>query len=186
MATGWGMAIGTHNASYAATVAKVQVDKKTGKVDVQELWAAQDSGMTVNPGLIENQMSGNLIQGTSVALQEALRYDKHRVTSTDWVSYPILRFKDAPKVHTYVVQRTRSAVDRLGRAAARPRRPGDRERDLRRDGRAHVAAADDSLLHPRAVGRGVGMQDAERSDARQLVPPRHSGRARKRARPAAS
>ena len=62
--------------------------------------------MTVNPGLIENQMSGNLIQGTSVALQEALRYDKHRVTSTDWVSYPILRFKDAPKVHTYVVQRT--------------------------------------------------------------------------------
>ena len=51
-------------------------------------------------------MSGNLIQGTSVALQEALRYDKHRVTSTDWVSYPILRFKDAPKVHTYVVQRT--------------------------------------------------------------------------------
>ena len=34
MATGWGMAIGTHNASYAATVAKVQVDKKTGKVDV--------------------------------------------------------------------------------------------------------------------------------------------------------
>ena len=106
MATGWGMAIGTHNASYAATVAKVQVDKKTGKVAVQELWAAQDSGMTVNPGLIMNQMSGNLIQGTSVALQEALRYDKRRVTSTDWVSYPILRFKDAPKVHTYVVQRT--------------------------------------------------------------------------------
>jgi nicotinate dehydrogenase subunit B len=46
------------------------------------------------------------IQGTSVALQEALRYDTHRVTRTDWVSYPILRFKDAPKVHTYVVQRT--------------------------------------------------------------------------------
>ena len=106
MATGWGMAIGTHNASYAGTVAKVQVDRKTGKVTVQELWAAQDSGMTVNPGLIQNQMSGNLIQGTSVALQEALRYDKRRVTSTDWVSYPILRFKEAPKVHTYVVQRT--------------------------------------------------------------------------------
>jgi nicotinate dehydrogenase subunit B len=105
-ATGWGMAIGTHNASYAGTVAKVQVDKKTGKVAVQELWAAQDSGMTVNPGLIENQMSGNLIQGTSVALHEALAYSKHRVTSTDWVSYPILRFQDAPRVHTYVVQRT--------------------------------------------------------------------------------
>jgi CO/xanthine dehydrogenase Mo-binding subunit len=28
------------------------------------------------------------------------------VTSTDWVSYPMLRFKDAPAVTTVVVQRT--------------------------------------------------------------------------------
>jgi CO/xanthine dehydrogenase Mo-binding subunit len=59
----------------------------------------------VNPGLIENQMSGNLVQGTSVALNERLRYSTHRVTSMDWVSYPILRFKDAPRVHTTLIQR---------------------------------------------------------------------------------
>jgi CO/xanthine dehydrogenase Mo-binding subunit len=103
---GWGMAIGTHGASRAGTVAHVQVNKKTGKVTVLHLYAGQDSGLAVNLGLIENQMSGNLMKATSKALFEELRFDKKRVTSTDWVSYPMLRFKDAPAVTTVVVQRT--------------------------------------------------------------------------------
>ena len=106
LVNGFGMAIGTHNSSYAATVAHVQVDRRSGKVAVLDLWAAQDSGLAVNPGLIENQMSGNLVQGTSVALIEQLRYSTHRVTSVDWVSYPILRFRDAPRVHTILIQRS--------------------------------------------------------------------------------
>jgi nicotinate dehydrogenase subunit B len=106
LVTGMGMAIGTHNSSYAAAVARVQVDRRTGRASVLDLWAAQDSGLAVNPGLIENQMSGNLVQGTSVALVEELAYSTHRVTSVDWVTYPILRFRDAPRVHTTVIQRT--------------------------------------------------------------------------------
>ena len=44
-----------------------------------------------------------------------MAFDRSRVTSLDWVSYPILRFKDAPKVST----RSWSSDDkapRLGRA----------------------------------------------------------------------
>ena len=33
-------------------------------------------------------------------LHEELQFDKKRVTSRDWVTYPILRFKDTPKVTT--------------------------------------------------------------------------------------
>jgi len=43
-------------------------------------------------------MSGALIQGLSRALYEAPTWNKERVTSLDWVTYPILRFKDAPTV----------------------------------------------------------------------------------------
>jgi nicotinate dehydrogenase subunit B len=43
-------------------------------------------------------MSGALIQGLSRAMLEQVTFNKDRVTSLDWVSYPILRFKDAPKV----------------------------------------------------------------------------------------
>ena len=99
------MAIGTHGASRAGTVAHISVNKKTGKISIIHLYAAQDSGLAVNPALIENQMSGNLMQGTSKVLHEELQFSKTRVTSTDWVTYPMLRFKDAPPVTTVVVQR---------------------------------------------------------------------------------
>ena len=48
--TGWGMAIGTHNASYAGTVAHVQVDKKTGKVSVPGPLGGAGLGPDGQPG----------------------------------------------------------------------------------------------------------------------------------------
>jgi nicotinate dehydrogenase subunit B len=81
------------------------VNKKTGKITVDHLYAAQDAGTTVNPASVENQMEGCLVQGTSRALLEQVNFTRVRQTSLDWVSYPILRFKDAPAVTTVVVQR---------------------------------------------------------------------------------
>jgi nicotinate dehydrogenase subunit B len=71
---------------------------------VLHAYAAQDSGLVINPGLVENQMSGNLIMGVSRALYEQVVFDKERITSVDWASYPLLRFKDAPNVTTVIVQ----------------------------------------------------------------------------------
>ena len=105
MKTGWGMAVGTHNDSYAATVAHVEVNKKTGKVTALHLYSGQDSGFVINPDLIMNQMTGSAIQSTSKVLHEELQFDKKRVTSRDWVSYPILRFKDTPKMTAVIVHR---------------------------------------------------------------------------------
>jgi CO/xanthine dehydrogenase Mo-binding subunit len=102
---GWGMAIGTHGASRAATVAQISVDKTTGKIAILHLYAGQDSGLAINPELIENQMSGNLMQGASKILHEELQFSKTRVTSQDWVTYPMLRFKEHPNVTTVVVVR---------------------------------------------------------------------------------
>jgi CO/xanthine dehydrogenase Mo-binding subunit len=66
-----------------------------------------------------NQMSGSLVQTTSRSL-EAVSYTKSRVTSLDWATYPILRFKDAPKVTTVVLQRT----DQPSTGAGEPLVPG--------------------------------------------------------------
>jgi CO/xanthine dehydrogenase Mo-binding subunit len=38
-------------------------------------------------------------------LNEEVRFNTTRITSLDWVTYPVLRFKDHPKVTTIVVQR---------------------------------------------------------------------------------
>lgn len=102
---GQGIAIGGFAKTYAAVIAQVEVDTKTGKISVKHLVGAQDAGLAVNPGLIENQIEGCLTQGCSRALLEEVKFSKTNVTSLDWASYPILRFKDAPKVTPIVVNR---------------------------------------------------------------------------------
>ena len=87
-------------------MADIEVNKKTGKISVLHVYAAQDAGLTVNPNLVENQMLGSTVQGVSRLLYEEVRFSKSYVTSTDWVTYPILRFKDAPGFTPVVVQRT--------------------------------------------------------------------------------
>ena len=46
------------------SIADITVNKKTGKITVDHLYAAQDAGTTVNPASVENQMEGCLVQGT--------------------------------------------------------------------------------------------------------------------------
>ncbi len=104
--TGRGIANGHHGGAYAAVVADISVNKSSGKITVTHLYGAQDSGFAVNPDLIYNQMIGNLVQSTSRALWEEVTFNKNNVTSIDWVTYPILRIKDAPTITNVLVQRT--------------------------------------------------------------------------------
>jgi nicotinate dehydrogenase subunit B len=104
--TGRGIAIGGFANSQAAVVADVEVNMKSGKITAKHMYVAQVAGLTVAPSLVNNQSVGSLIMGTSRALYEEVAFDNKGVTSLDWVSYPILRFKDHPGVTTVVVQRT--------------------------------------------------------------------------------
>jgi len=102
---GRGIALGGFAGSQSGIVAEIEVNMKSGKIVAKQMYASQVAGLTVAPSLVENQMSGALIMGVSRALHEAVAFDKGRVTSLDWVSYPLLRIKDAPKVTTVPVQR---------------------------------------------------------------------------------
>jgi nicotinate dehydrogenase subunit B len=87
----------------AATIADIEVNKKTGKVVVKHVFEAFSPGVVINPALIENQISGGITQIVSRLLVEEMRFDKTHVTSSDFVTYPILRFKDTPQVTTIAV-----------------------------------------------------------------------------------
>jgi CO/xanthine dehydrogenase Mo-binding subunit len=103
---GRGFAFARHGtAAYATAVVDISVDKKTGKITVNHLYNGLDAGLVVNPELVENQMIGASIQGLSRALHEAVGFSKTNQTTNDWVTYPILRFADAPKVTNALVQR---------------------------------------------------------------------------------
>jgi nicotinate dehydrogenase subunit B len=104
--TGWGIALAPRSGSLSAVIAEVEVNKKTGKIVAKNMWASQDAGLTIFVNGSENQMMGGVIQSTSRALFEEVAYNKNRVTALDWVTYPILRFKEAPNVMPIVIQRT--------------------------------------------------------------------------------
>src|SRR5437868_15076718 len=68
--TGRGIGVGTHLASYGAAVAEIEVNKETGRIVAKHMYGAIDAGLAVNPGNIENQISGQLIQTVSRVLKE--------------------------------------------------------------------------------------------------------------------
>jgi CO/xanthine dehydrogenase Mo-binding subunit len=94
--TGRGFAFGTFASSQVAVVPTVEVNMQTGKMVAKHVVVAQNNGITMSPSLVTNQMSGALIQGLSRAMWEQPTWNTERITSLDWVSYPILRFVDAP------------------------------------------------------------------------------------------
>jgi CO/xanthine dehydrogenase Mo-binding subunit len=102
---GRGIGLGTHHVSYGAAVADIEVNKRTGVIVAKHLYGALDCGLAVNPAAVETQIIGQMIQSTSRVLKEEVRFDRSRVTSLDWESYPVLRFAEHPAVTPVVVQR---------------------------------------------------------------------------------
>jgi CO/xanthine dehydrogenase Mo-binding subunit len=104
--TGRGVAMGSYASTMVAEVADVTVNMKTGKITCTAVHCAQDTGLTQYVGGVENQAVGSIVMGASRALWEEVTFNSSNVTSLDWVSYPILRFKDAPTIDFQIVQRT--------------------------------------------------------------------------------
>jgi nicotinate dehydrogenase subunit B len=103
--SGRGIALGTHLSSYAAAAAEIEVDRQTGQIVAKHLYGALDAGLAVNPGFLENQITGMLVQAASRMLKEEVTFTEAAVTSLDWASYPILRFAECPDVTPIVVER---------------------------------------------------------------------------------
>jgi CO/xanthine dehydrogenase Mo-binding subunit len=102
---GRGIGLGTHLASWGGAVAEVEVNRRTGRVAVKHLYGAIDAGLVVNPGIVEAQITGQLVQTASRMLFEEVTFTEKGVTSLDWASYPVIRFEDCPEVTPVVVQR---------------------------------------------------------------------------------
>jgi CO/xanthine dehydrogenase Mo-binding subunit len=91
--------------AYAAVVVEVTVDDATAQVRVERAVIAGDAGEVVDPEGLANQLEGGVVQSASWTLHEQVRFDDTRVLSTDWESYPILRFSETPVVETVLIDR---------------------------------------------------------------------------------
>jgi nicotinate dehydrogenase subunit B len=82
--------------AYVGTIVDVDVNEADHTVRVTRVCVAHDCGLIVNPNGLRNQIEGNVIQGISRTLKESVTFDRSRVTSLDWRSYPILTFAEVP------------------------------------------------------------------------------------------
>jgi len=87
-------------AGYCAAVAEVAAEND---VRVRRLWLAVDVGTVINPDGVVNQVEGGAIQSTSWATRERVTFDRARITSVNWDTYPVLRFTEAPGVAVRIV-----------------------------------------------------------------------------------
>ena len=109
-------------AAWAAWVADVAVNRRTGEVHVRRVVVGHDAGLTINPAGVEHQVHGNVIQTTSRALQERVpvRAQDNTVATKEWGSYPILSFRQVPVIEVMQMPRPDQPPLGAGESASVP------------------------------------------------------------------
>ena len=118
--TGLGFLRYKNNASYVATIVELRVNRSAGKIFLEKGIIACDAGQIVNPDGVANQLEGALLQAASWTLREQVNYDEQGITSLDWRSYPILRFRDAPAIDIELINRSDQPYMGVGEGAMGP------------------------------------------------------------------
>src|SRR5712692_2565250 len=95
--SGRGIAYAQRNGTIVAVVAEIEVERKSGRIWAKKFTVAHDCGLIINPEGLRYTIEGNVVQGLSRTLFEEVRFDREKVTSVDWLSYPILEIRDAPE-----------------------------------------------------------------------------------------
>ena len=106
--------------SYVAVIVDLSVDRDSGRVHLARAVVAADVGQIVNPNGLSSQLEGAFLQSASWTLNEQVTFDADGVTSTDWLSYPILRFRDAPVIETVLLNRPGAPYLGVGEGAQGP------------------------------------------------------------------
>jgi nicotinate dehydrogenase subunit B len=109
-----------HSESYVAMGMEVAVERGSGRIRVERVACAHDCGQIINPDGVRAQIEGSILQTLSRALMEEVQFDRSRVTSVDWSSYPILRFPDVPKLDIVLIDRPTQPPLGAGEAACSP------------------------------------------------------------------
>jgi len=107
-------------AAWAAWVADVAVDRLSGEVSVTRVVIGHDAGMMINPAGVKHQIHGNVIQATSRVLKERVTFEESTVSSKEWGAYPILTFKQVPKVDVLMMPRQHEPPMGAGESAGVP------------------------------------------------------------------
>lgn len=91
--------------SFGCTFVDIEVDIKTGEIEIKEIYNIHDSGKILNPILAEGQVQGGMSMGLGFALYEELLFDKKgKPLNDNLLDYKLMTILDTPDLKTDFVE----------------------------------------------------------------------------------
>jgi CO/xanthine dehydrogenase Mo-binding subunit len=104
---------------YGMHCVAVEIDERTGAVDVIRYLVTYDVGRAINPMLIEGQIAGGAAQGMGGALLEELAYDEGgQLVAASFLDYLLPTAADTPPVESVVTEDAPTPLSPLGAKGA--------------------------------------------------------------------
>ena len=110
---GWGKApAGRHQGiavmegygTYLAQVAEISIEQ--GKMKVHKITCVVDCGHKVNPGIVDQQISGGIVFGLSAALWGEVTLEGGKVKQSNFDNYRVLRMHQMPELDVHLLDST--------------------------------------------------------------------------------
>jgi len=114
---GHGIACGIDAGTYVAHMCEVEVDRKTGHVQVKRVVCAQDMGLSINPEGAKIQMEGCVTMGLGYALAEDIHFKGGEILDLNFDTYEIPRFSWLPQIETVLIDDRNAAPQGGGEPA---------------------------------------------------------------------
>jgi CO/xanthine dehydrogenase Mo-binding subunit/aerobic-type carbon monoxide dehydrogenase small subunit (CoxS/CutS family) len=90
---------------FGAHVVEIELDDKTGRVDVLRAWCAHDVGRAINPNAVEGQIEGGFVQGMGYALFEEMVWADGHLINPTLMDYKIPGIADIPaEIHPIIIE----------------------------------------------------------------------------------
>ena len=101
---GHGVALGIDSGTFVATMAEVEVDERTGAVQVQRVVTVQNMGLAVNPEGAKIQIEGCITMGLGYALTEEIHFKGGEIFDRNFDTYQLPRFSWLPQIETILIE----------------------------------------------------------------------------------
>ncbi len=96
--------------AFGAQMAEVEVNTKTGTVDVKDITASHYIGRAINPRAVRGQIVGGISMGVGFALYEDTDYQDGIPQALNYDKYKLMRSKNYPNVSCVVLEHDESTA----------------------------------------------------------------------------
>jgi nicotinate dehydrogenase subunit B len=100
---GYGFAVGIDVNTDVVVFVEVEVNKRTGHVQVKRAVCCQDMGIVVNPQGAILQAEGCMLMGLGYALREEIQFEGRKMLTRNFDSYGITQFNMAPELEVVLI-----------------------------------------------------------------------------------